>query len=81
MAAIHKQLWIPPGFAHGFCVLSETADFEYKTTDYYHPEDEYSFLWSDPELNIPWPIENPIVSKKDQIAPLFSSISTEKLPR
>ena len=77
----HKQLWIPPGFAHGFCVLSETADFEYKTTDYYHPEDEYSFLWSDPELNIPWPIENPIVSKKDQIAPLFSSISTEKLPR
>ena len=60
-----KQLWVPPGFAHGFVVLSEIADFEYKCTDYYDPLDEGSILWNDPDLAIGWPVENPILSGKD----------------
>ena len=63
-----KQFWVPPGFAHGFEVLSDTADFEYKCTDYYDPSDEGSILWSDPDLNIPWPIANPLLSTKDESA-------------
>ena len=63
-----KQFWVPPGFAHGFVVLSATADFEYKCTDYYDPSDEGSILWSDPDLNIPWPIANPVLSTKDESA-------------
>lgn len=59
------QFWIPPGFAHGFLVLSETADFEYKCTDYYDASDEGSILWNDPDLNIPWQIDNPYLSDKD----------------
>lgn len=59
------QFWVPPGFAHGFLVLSDTADFEYKCTDYYDPSDEGSILWNDPDLNIPWPIGNPTLSNKD----------------
>jgi dTDP-4-dehydrorhamnose 3,5-epimerase len=59
------QFWVPPGFAHGFVVLSETADFEYKCTDYYDPSDEGSILWNDPDLNIPWPIDFPRLSQKD----------------
>jgi len=61
-----RQLWIPEGFAHGFVVLSETAEFLYKTTDYYAPEHERSLLWNDPELGIEWPIEQaPQLSAKD----------------
>ena len=63
-----KQFWMPPGFAHGFVVLSDTADFEYKCTDYYDPSDEGSILWSDPDLDIPWPIANPVLSTKDESA-------------
>ena len=63
-----KQFWVPPGFAHGFVVLSDTADFEYKCTDYYDPSDEGSILWSDPDLDIPWPIANPVLSTKDESA-------------
>ena len=59
------QFWVPPGFAHGFVVLSETADFEYKCTDYYDTSDEGSILWNDPDLNIPWPIDDPSLSDKD----------------
>jgi dTDP-4-dehydrorhamnose 3,5-epimerase len=59
------QFWVPPGFAHGFVVLSETADFEYKCTDYYDPFDEGSILWKDPDLNIPWPAYDPNLSDKD----------------
>lgn len=66
------QFWIPPGFAHGFLVLSELADFEYKCTDYYDPSDEGGLLWNDPELNIPWPIDNPKLSEKDAVAPKLS---------
>ena len=63
-----RQLWVPPGFAHGFLVLSDTADFEYKCTDYYEPSDEGSVLWNDPDLDIPWPIATPILSNKDASA-------------
>lgn len=62
------QLWVPPGFAHGFVVLSDTADFEYKCTDYYDPSDEGSILWNDSDLDIPWPLDNPILSNKDASA-------------
>jgi dTDP-4-dehydrorhamnose 3,5-epimerase len=68
------QFWVPPGFAHGFVVLSETADFEYKCTDYYDPSDEGSLLWNDPNLNIPWPIDNPKLSDKDANAPLLADL-------
>ena len=59
------QFWVPPGFAHGFVVLSETADFEYKCTDYYDSSDEGSILWNDPDLNILWPTNLPTLSEKD----------------
>ena len=68
------QFWVPPGFAHGFVVLSDTADFEYKCTDYYDPTDEGSILWNDPALNIPWPIDNPKLSDKDANAPLLADL-------
>lgn len=61
----HRQLWVPPGYAHGFCVLSDVADFQYKCTDLYFPEDEGALLWNDPDVNIPWPVERPLLSKKD----------------
>lgn len=65
-----RQFWVPPGLAHGFVVLSETADFLYKTTDYYAPQYERSILWNDPDLGIDWQIEaEPILSAKDQSAP------------
>ena len=63
-----KQMWVPPGFAHGFVALSATADFEYKCTDYYDPSDEGCILWSDPDLDISWPIANPVLSTKDKNA-------------
>ncbi|REH40370.1 dTDP-4-dehydrorhamnose 3,5-epimerase [Paraperlucidibaca baekdonensis] len=62
-----RQLWLPAGFAHGFLVLSETADFLYKTTDYYHPASEVCIQWNDPELGIAWPLTGaPSLSAKDQ---------------
>ena len=63
-----RQFWVPPGLAHGFLVLSNTADFEYKCTDYYDPTDEGSVLWNDPDLDIPWPVADPILSNKDASA-------------
>ena len=71
-----KQLWIPPGFAHGFLVLSESADFEYKCTDYYDPSDEGSILWNDSDLNIPWPVDKPMVSEKDSKANSFAELQS-----
>ena len=62
----HRQLWVPPGLAHGFLVLSELVDFEYKCTEYYDPTDEICIVWNDPELAIDWPVFEPIVSEKDQ---------------
>lgn len=71
------QFYVPPGFAHGFCVLSESADFQYKCTDYYDPSDESGLLWSDPAINIEWPIVTPLLSDKDRIQPLLSEIEYE----
>lgn len=65
-----RQLWIPPGFAHGFLTLSASADFLYKTSDYYAPEHERSILWNDPDIGVDWPMDNqPQLSTKDQSAP------------
>ena len=69
-----KQLWVPPGFAHGFVVVSETADLYYKCTDYYDPSDEVSILWNDRDLNISWPIRSPVLSKKDALAKRLSDL-------
>jgi dTDP-4-dehydrorhamnose 3,5-epimerase len=63
-----RELYVPPGFAHGFCVLSEVAEVEYKCTDYYDPESELRLAWNDPELAIPWPVRDPILSAKDRAA-------------
>lgn len=60
------QFWIPPGLAHGFAVLSETADFEYKCTDFYNPKAEGCLIWNDPAVGIEWPLQNPLLSAKDQ---------------
>jgi dTDP-4-dehydrorhamnose 3,5-epimerase len=73
------QMYIPPGFAHGFCVLSETADFYYKCTDFYTPSAEHGIAWNDQRLNINWPIENPILSPKDEIYPSLHEIPHDKL--
>ena len=70
-----RQLWIPPGFAHGFLVTSDSAEFLYKTTDYWYPEFERSLLWSDPALGIEWPLEEgrrPMLAGKDEVAGLLS---------
>ncbi|MBQ5939627.1 dTDP-4-dehydrorhamnose 3,5-epimerase [Massilia sp. AB1] len=72
-----RQLWVPPGFAHGFLVLSESAEFLYKTTDYWYPEHERSLLWSDPELGIAWPIDGaPRLAAKDAAGVLLRDADT-----
>ncbi|NOJ13168.1 dTDP-4-dehydrorhamnose 3,5-epimerase [Vibrio splendidus] len=68
------QFYVPPGFAHGFCVLSDTAYFQYKCTDYYDPTDESGLLWNDPDIGIDWPIVEPVLSEKDVQQPNFSEI-------
>ena len=70
----HLQLWIPKGFAHGFQVISELAEVQYKTTDYWSSEHEKVLLWNDPELRIDWPLENPILSEKDMKGKLLSEL-------
>jgi dTDP-4-dehydrorhamnose 3,5-epimerase len=71
-AANRRMLWIPPGFAHGFLVLSEHAELLYKTTDYWAPAHERCITWNDPQLNIPWPLKGaPVLSPKDQNGALF----------
>ncbi|GGM97822.1 dTDP-4-dehydrorhamnose 3,5-epimerase [Shewanella xiamenensis] len=67
-----RQLWIPEGFAHGFVTLSDTAEFLYKTTDFYHRGSEGAISWNDPELNIQWPVNETFLSEKDQLAQTFS---------
>jgi dTDP-4-dehydrorhamnose 3,5-epimerase len=73
--ANHRLLWIPPGFAHGFLVLTESADFLYKTTDYYAPDFEGALRWDDPTVGIPWPLngESPVVASKDALAPFLAN--------
>lgn len=70
----HRQLWIPPGYAHGFCVMTDVADFQYKCTDLYFPEDEGGLIWNDPEVAIAWPVENPQLSEKDLKLPTLAEI-------
>jgi dTDP-4-dehydrorhamnose 3,5-epimerase len=73
------QLWVPPGFGHGFLVLSDTAEFEYKCTDYYAPEFERAIRWDDPEIGIDWPLPSggqPVLSAKDAAAPLLKEAET-----
>ncbi|NQV37179.1 MAG: dTDP-4-dehydrorhamnose 3,5-epimerase [Candidatus Marinimicrobia bacterium] len=75
----HRSVYIPQGFAHGYCVLSEEAIFQYKCTDTYHPEDEYGLLWNDADLGITWPIKTPLISEKDLKHPILNIIQKEKL--
>lgn len=75
-----RQVYIPPGFAHGFCVLSEWADFIYKCTDYYYPAGERGIIWNDPDLQIPWPVQDPIISEKDAIFSCLKDIPKDQLP-
>lgn len=70
----YTQFWIPPWYAHGFCVLSESATVLYKCTDYYYPEYEKGVIWNDPTINIKWPINNPILSEKDQNWPTLNEL-------
>ncbi|MDX1387455.1 MAG: dTDP-4-dehydrorhamnose 3,5-epimerase, partial [bacterium] len=74
-----RQFYIPPGFAHGFCVLSPEADVYYKCTDFYRPEDDKSLLWNDPELKIDWPVEDPILSSKDREAMTLAEAKAQGL--
>jgi dTDP-4-dehydrorhamnose 3,5-epimerase len=75
-----RQLFLPEGFAHGFCVLSASAQVVYKCTDYYAAEDEGGVLWSDPTLAIAWPISEPLLSEKDSQLPFLADIPPERLP-
>lgn len=74
-----RQLWVPPGFAHGFCVLSPSVHVEYKCTDFYDPADEVSIAWNDPAIGIEWPLSDPIISDKDGRAPLLREVR-DRLP-
>ena len=70
----HRQLWVPPGYAHGFMVLSDVADFEYKCTDFYNPGDEIGVVWNDPDLAVDWPLSQPLVSEKDRALPKLAEL-------
>lgn len=76
----HKQMYIPPGFAHGFCVLSDYAMFSYKCTDYYNKSSEGSVLWNDPDIAIDWPIKEPLLSDKDAQALPLKDVDKDRLP-
>jgi dTDP-4-dehydrorhamnose 3,5-epimerase len=75
-----RQMYIPKGFAHGFCVLSEFALFYYKCSDFYAPDDEGGIIWSDRDIGIEWPVENPVISEKDKQHPKLSDLSADQLP-
>jgi dTDP-4-dehydrorhamnose 3,5-epimerase len=76
----HHQLWVPPGFAHGFCVIQSPAQVEYKCTALYDADDEFAIRWNDPELGIRWPLAAPVLSAKDALAPTLGEVM-ERLPR
>jgi dTDP-4-dehydrorhamnose 3,5-epimerase len=76
----HHQLWVPPGFLHGFCVVSESALFSYKCTDLYSPEHEIAVRFDDPSIGIQWPVENPLLSDRDAKHPMLSEIPRDRLP-
>ncbi len=76
----HHQMYVPPGFAHGFCVLSDVVDFVYKCTDYYHPESEKGLAWDDPDIGIDWPAMDFTISDKDRVNPLLKDVADKDLP-
>lgn len=80
-AANRRQLYLPPGLAHGFCVLSDSALFAYKCTDFYRRDVEFSVRWNDPDIGIEWPVASPILSSKDAEAPRLSAIGRDRLPK
>jgi dTDP-4-dehydrorhamnose 3,5-epimerase len=79
-ASGHHQLYVPPGYAHGFAVLSDSVHFHYKCTDYYHPGDEYGIFWNDPDLGLRWPVTEPILSDRDANFPRLKDMPPEHLP-
>ena len=74
-----RQMFIPEGFAHGFCVISETAHFLYKCSDFYAPDDEGGIIWSDPDIGIDWPVKNPVISEKDKHHPRLYELAKQFL--
>jgi dTDP-4-dehydrorhamnose 3,5-epimerase len=78
--ADHRQLWVPPGLAHGFCVVSDEADVLYKCTDYYRPDDEGGLAWDDPDLGVVWPVAAPLLSEKDRRLPRLRDLDPDDLP-
>lgn len=75
-----KQFYLPPGFAHGFVVLSDEAEFCYKTTDFYHPDDEGGLMWNDPDINVQWPLDKVgevLLSEKDKVNPSFAELKAD----
>jgi len=77
----HRQMYLPPGIAHGFCVMSASALLTYKCTDFYHPETEFSIAWNDPAIGIEWPVTSPTLSAKDAAAPVLAMVPLDRLPR
>ena len=73
----NRQFWVPPGYAHGFCVLTDTADFQYKCTDYYDLSDEGGLIWNDPDVAIDWPIDQPLLSDKDSKLPTLKELANQ----
>lgn len=73
----HKMVYIPPGFAHGFCALSNTTIIMYKNTEHYYPQSESGIIWNDPTINIEWPCKNPLISDKDLKLPFANSLQQE----
>lgn len=76
----HRQLFIPEGFAHGFCVLSDDAVFSYKCSEFYYPHAEHGIVWNDPEIGIEWPVASPLLSEKDGRYPLLNDMPESALP-
>lgn len=76
----NRQLFIPKGFAHGFCVLSETVHFSYQCSDHYEPSREITILWNDPDVGIDWPLDDPVLTQRDADAPLLREIDPGRLP-
>jgi dTDP-4-dehydrorhamnose 3,5-epimerase len=74
------QLYIPEGFAHGFCVLSDRADVMYKCTDYYAPEAECGVIWNDPDIGVEWPVHDPVISERDATLPMLRDVPEAQLP-
>jgi dTDP-4-dehydrorhamnose 3,5-epimerase len=77
----HRQLYVPAGFAHGFCVISGKAIFSYKCTDYYDPAAEAGIIWDDPDMNIDWPVGKPELSEKDGKYPKLADVPADRLPQ